>query len=139
MKLKLAIAGRLSYCFCGRVALRMEHTVKSPLEVDLDTLNDQEILSLVRAVRTKSITVVEGEKELLEKGHFINEEKKPKRTVVPTEIKETTPVELKEEEKPAEAESILELNEDPILEEKPVEVKKPTTRKKTTKVIEDTE
>lgn len=142
MNIKLAITGRLSYYFCGSIALSIRNTVNNPLSVDLDSLTKEEVTGLARAVKTSVVRVLEGEKELLERSHVIDSDRKAKKfkaevveatpSVEVEEVKEVIdPVveEIQEEEKTVETE-IQEVEVPEKVEE--VEEKKPapkTTRK----------
>lgn len=134
--LKLAMAGRVSYYFCGRISLTSRNTVKNPLTVEVKTLNSQEVVGLYRAIKTGVIVAVEGLEELSAKVEELELAQKSKKEV------EKEPVVIEQEVKQEATEKVEESEptvEEPK-EEKPtdeVEVKAPvkrvTTRKATTK------
>lgn len=145
MNIKLAITGRLSYCFCGRVALSVKNTEKNPVEVELDWLTDKEVISLVRAIKTGSIRALAGEKQLFEREYALVSDRKKDKKEVEAPVVVT---EVKEEEKPAEiVEKVTEkevvveevkeeVESEPKAEEAPVVEKTPAktpTRRTSTK------
>lgn len=126
MAIKITIASRLSYYFCGSIALSGQNTKENPLVVDLDTLNKQEILGLNRAVKTGVLRVLEGSDELTTKAESFSKTKKKEVTQPIVEVKEVTPVETVETIEPIE--EVKETVE--VKEEAPVKVA-PKTRSTT--------
>ena len=108
MTLKLALVMTNSYYFCGKVALSIKNTVNNPVSISFESLSSNEIVGLVRAIKTNVIKAVEGEDVLLSKFKEINDKRKSK--------KETTEVE-KVTEKVKEAEVVVEAIEE-VKEEK---------------------
>ena len=108
MTLKLALVMTNSYYFCGKVALSIKNTVNNPVSISFESLSSNEIVGLVRAIKTNVIKAVEGEDVLLSKFKEINDKRKSK--------KETTKVE-KVTEEVKEAEVVVEAIEE-VQEEK---------------------
>ena len=108
MTLKLALVMTNSYYFCGKVALSIKNTVNNPVSISFESLSSNEIVGLVRAIKTNVIKAVEGEDVLLSKFKEINDKRKSK--------KETTEVE-KVTEEVKEAEVVVEAIEE-VQEEK---------------------
>ena len=97
-----------SYYFCGKVALSIKNTVSNPASISFESLSSDEVVGLVRAIKTNVIKAVEGEDVLLSKFKEINDKRKSK--------KETTEVE-KVTEEVKEAEVVVEAIEE-VKEEK---------------------
>lgn len=76
--LKLVMARKLSYYFCGNIALNISNTENNPVVVDINDLTDQECVGLNRAVKTKVIFAIEGAEALEERCKKITEETKLK-------------------------------------------------------------
>ena len=76
MNIKLIITSRLSYYFCGSVALSILNSYDNPLVVDLDKLSKQEVIGLTRASKTGVIKAIEGESELYAKAETFTSKKK---------------------------------------------------------------
>ena len=142
MALKLIMVGRLSYYFCGRIALSINNTKENPVVKEIDELTDKEVVGLLRAIKTGVIAAIEGADELLERGKVLEEVKRKKVDTVEVEIKEIKTeeiaiidaVENKEEEKTSEKEDIKEEEKSEVIEEvvKEEVVKKVATPKRTT-------
>ena len=75
MEIKLVIASRLSYYFCGSISLSILNNVENPLVVNLDSLTKQEVLGLSKAVKTGVIMVLSGEDALTEKAESYKSKK----------------------------------------------------------------
>ena len=139
MTLKLALVRANSFYFCGKVALAVKNTENNPVSVEFDSLNDKEIIGLVRAIKTNVIKAVEGEDTLLSLFKEINGKRKVKKEitdeiqVVTTEVKEPEVIVEEqvviEEEKTSEKEENVEIKEE-VKEETKV-APKSTTRKTT--------
>jgi hypothetical protein len=139
MALKLIMVGRLSYYFCGRIALSINNTKENPVVKEIDELTDKEVVGLLRAIKTGVIAAIEGADELLERGKVLEEVKRKKVDTVEVEIKEIkteedSVEETKEEEKTSEKEDIKEEEKSEVIEEvvKEEVVKKVATPKRTT-------
>ena len=139
MTLKLALVRANSFYFCGKVALAVKNTENNPISVEFDSLNDKEIIGLVRAIKTNVIKAVEGEETLISMFKEINGKRKVKKEitdeiqVVTTEVKEPEVIVEEqvviEEEKTSEKEENVEIKEE-VKEETKV-APKSTTRKTT--------
>lgn len=139
MTLKLALVRANSFYFCGKVALAVKNTENNPVSVEFDSLNDKEIIGLVRAIKTNVIKAVEGEETLISMFKEINGKRKVKKEitdeiqVVTTEVKEPEVIVEEqvviEEEKTSEKEENVEIKEE-VKEETKV-APKSTTRKTT--------
>lgn len=79
MSLKLAMVGRISYYFCGRIALSTKNTKTSPVLVEVSTLTDQEAIGLLRAINTGVVTALEGLEDLKERVEVSETSRKVKR------------------------------------------------------------
>lgn len=140
MALKLIMVGRLSYYFCGRIALSINNTKENPIVKEIDELTDKEVVGLLRAIKTGVIAAIEGADELLERSKVLEEAKRKKVATVEVEIKEIKTeeiaiidaVENKEEEKTSEKEDIKEEKSEVIQEVVQEEIKKVSTPKRTT-------
>ena len=140
MALKLIMVGRLSYYFCGRIALSINNTKENPIVKEIDELTDKEVVGLLRAIKTGVIAAIEGADELLERSKVLEEAKRKKVATVEVEIKEIKTeeiaiidaVENKEEEKTSEKEDIKEEKSAVIQEVVQEEIKKVSTPKRTT-------
>ena len=137
MALKLIMVGRLSYYFCGRIALSINNTKENPVVKEIDELTDKEVVGLLRAIKTGVIAAIEGADELLERGKVLEEVKRKKVDTVEVEIKEIkteedSVEETKEEEKTSEKEDIKEEKSEVIPEVVQEEIKKVATPKRTT-------
>ena len=147
MALKLIMVGRLSYYFCGRIALSINNTKENPIVKEIDELTDKEVVGLLRAIKTGVIAAIEGADELLERSKVLEEAKRKKVATVEVEIKEIKTeeitiidaVENKEEEKTSEKEEETvedekeEVKEDVKVAPKTAPKKTTTTRKTTQK------
>lgn len=132
MNIKLIIATRLSYYFCGSVALSSVNTKENPLTVSLEGLNKQEILGLNKAIKTKVIALVEGEKEFEDKvsEYLVKKDKEVIDIVVtvPEEsVEEVNEIVTESVETIVEVEKTEEVKEETVTEEV-----KPTRRRTTT-------
>ena len=140
MALKLIMVGRLSYYFCGRIALSINNTKENPIVKEIDELTDKEVVGLLRAIKTGVIAAIEGADELLERSKVLEEAKRKKVATVEVEIKEIKTeeitiidaVENKEEEKTSEKEDIKEEKSEVIPEVVQEEIKKVSTPRRTT-------
>ena len=140
MALKLIMVGRLSYYFCGRIALSINNTKENPIVKEIDELTDKEVVGLLRAIKTGVIAAIEGADELLERSKVLEEAKRKKVATVEVEIKEIKTeeitiidaVENKEEEKTSEKEDIKEEKSEVIQEVVQEEIKKVSTPRRTT-------
>ena len=140
MALKLIMVGRLSYYFCGRIALSINNTKENPIVKEIDELTDKEVIGLLRAIKTGVIAAIEGADELLERSKVLEEAKRKKVATVEVEIKEIKTeeitiidaVENKEEEKTSEKEDIKEEKSEVIPEVVQEEIKKVSTPRRTT-------
>lgn len=147
MILKLAIL-RHSFYFNGTIALTLKDNAYSPKEYDLDSLTDNEVFGLMRAIKTQVVSIVQGEKEFLTRFKEVEARKKPKRDAVAVEPVVAEVVTEQVEEKTSEKEEIqvedkvedtVEIEEEveAVVEEKievkATPVKKTTTKKTTTK------
>ena len=140
MALKLIMVGRLSYYFCGRIALSINNTKENPIVKEIDELTDKEVVGLLRAIKTGVIAALEGTDELLERSKVLEEAKRKKVATVEVEIKEIKTeeitiidaVENKEEEKTSEKEDIKEEKSEVIQEVVQEEIKKVSTPRRTT-------
>ena len=137
MNIKLIITSRLSYYFCGSVALSILNSYDNPLVVDLDKLSKQEVIGLTRASKTGVIKAVEGESELYAKAETFNYKKKeaPKEETIAEKIEEVIE-EIKqpvvEVQPEPEVQEVVEV--EVKVEEEVKETPKTTTRKRTTTV-----
>lgn len=142
MTLKLALVRANSFYFCGKVALSVKNTENNPITVDYKSLNEKEIIGLVRAIKTNVIKAVEGEETLISMFKEIDGKRKVKKEITDEVQVATTEVEVKEpevivekqivieEEKTSEKEENVEIKEE-VKEETKV-APKSTTRKTTT-------
>ena len=142
MTLKLALVRANSFYFCGKVALSVKNTENNPITVDYKSLNEKEIIGLVRAIKTNVIKAVEGEETLISMFKEIDGKRKVKKEITDEVQVATTEVEVKEpevivekqivieEEKTSEKEENVEIKEE-VKEETKV-APKATTRKTTT-------
>lgn len=148
MTLKLALVRANSFYFCGKVALAVKNTENNPVSVEFDSLNDKEIIGLVRAIKTNVIKAVEGEDTLLSLFKEIDVKRKFKKETqievetVTTEIKEPEVVVVEvesvvEEEKTSEKEEIAEDEKEEAQEE--VKLTPKVTPKKTTAIKKTTQ
>ena len=132
MKIKLIIASRLSYYFCGTISLSILNTIENPVEVLLESLTKQEILGLSKASKTGVISIVEGQEALASKAKEYVKPKFIKEDVTPVvEVKEDVQpvvevVEVEKVEQEAVIEEVKDLEEEVI---KPVARKRNTTKK----------
>lgn len=135
MKIKLIIASRLSYYFCGTISLSILNTIENPVEVLLESLTKQEILGLSKASKTGVISIVEGQEALASKAKDYVKPKFIKEDVTPVvEVKEDVQpvvevvevVEVEKVEQEAVIEEVKDLEEEVI---KPVARKRNTTKK----------
>lgn len=139
MNIKLIITSRLSYYFCGSVALSILNSYDNPLTVDLDKLSKQEVIGLTRASKTGVIKAIEGEAELYAKAETFSAKKKEevKETVV-TEVIDEVIEEVKqpvvEVQPEPEVQEVVEVEDEVKVEEEVKETPKPTPRKRTTTV-----
>ena len=139
MNIKLIITSRLSYYFCGSVALSILNSYDNPLVVDLDKLSKQEVIGLTRASKTGVIKAVEGEAELYAKAETFTTKKKeaPKEETIAEKIEEVIEeikqpvVEVQPELK---VQEVVEVEDEVKVEEEVKETPKTTTRKRTTTV-----
>jgi hypothetical protein len=129
MTLKLALVMTNSYYFCGKVALSIKNTVSNPASISFESLSSDEVVGLVRAIKTNVIKAVEGEDVLLSKFKEINDKRKSK--------KETTEVE-KVTEEVKEAEVVVEAIEE-VQEEKTSEKEESNVEVEIEKEVEVTE
>ena len=118
-----------SYYFCGKVALSIKNTVSNPASISFESLSSDEVVGLVRAIKTNVIKAVEGEDVLLSKFKEINDKRKSK--------KETTEVE-KVTEEVKEAEVVVEAIEE-VQEEKTSEKEESNVEVEIEKEVEVTE
>lgn len=142
MTLKLALVRANSFYFCGKVALSVKNTENNPITVDYKSLNEKEIIGLVRAIKTNVIKAVEGEETLISMFKEIDGKRKVKKEITDEVQVATTEVQVKEpevivekqivieEEKTSEKEENVEIKEE-VKEETKV-APKSTTRKTTT-------
>ena len=128
MTLKLALVMTNSYYFCGKVALSIKNTVSNPASISFESLSSDEVVGLVRAIKTNVIKAVEGEDVLLSKFKEINDKRKSK--------KETTEVE-KVTEEVKEAEVVVEAIEE-VQEEKTSEKEESNVEAEIEKEVEVT-
>ncbi len=142
MNIKLIITSRLSYYFCGSVALSILNSSDNPLTVDLDKLSKQEVIGLTRAAKTGVIKAIEGEAELYAKAETFTTKKKeePKEASI-AEIKEKIEEVIEEIKQPVveiqpepEVQEVVEVKDEVKVEEEVKEVPKTTARKRTTTV-----
>ena len=137
MNIKLIITSRLSYYFCGSVALSILNSYDNPLVVDLDKLSKQEVIGLTRASKTGVIKAIEGESELYAKAETFTTKKKesPKEETI-TEKTEEVIEEIKqpvvEVQPEPEVQEVVEV--EVKIEEEVKETPKTTARKRTTTV-----
>ena len=129
MTLKLALVMTNSYYFCGKVALSIKNTVSNPASISFESLSSDEVVGLVRAIKTNVIKAVEGEDVLLSKFKEINDKRKSK--------KETTEVD-KVTEEVKEAEVVVEAIEE-VQEEKTSEKEESNVEAEIEKEVEVTE
>lgn len=126
------INGSVNYYFCGTVALNRAQHTKLPLEVELDSLTEQEIVGLARASYSGVITVAEGNTELLEKASYILSDTKLGKKLDLSLPKEELVLETEEEVK----EEKVEEEGTPVVEEpKEKPVKKVTNSKAKAKKV----
>lgn len=139
MNIKLIITSRLSYYFCGSVALSILNSYDNPLVVDLDKLSKQEVIGLTRASKTGVIKAIEGESELYAKAETFTSKKKeaPKEETIAEKIEEVIE-EIKqpvvEVQPEPEVQEVVEVEDEVKVEEEVKETPKTTTRKRTTTV-----
>ena len=139
MNIKLIITSRLSYYFCGSVALSILNSSDNPLVVDLDKLSKQEVIGLTRASKTGVIKAIEGEAELYAKAETFTSKKKeaPKEETIAEKIEEVIE-EIKqpvvEVQPEPEVQEVVEVEDEVKVEEEVKETPKTTTRKRTTTV-----
>ena len=139
MNIKLIITSRLSYYFCGSVALSILNSYDNPLVVDLDKLSKQEVIGLTRAAKTGVIKAIEGEAALYAKAETFTTKKKeaPKEETIAEKIEEIIE-EIKqpvvEVQPEPEVQEVVEVEDEVKVEEEVKETPKPTTRKRTTTV-----
>lgn len=139
MNIKLIITSRLSYYFCGSVALSILNSYDNPLVVDLDKLSKQEVIGLTRASKTGVIKAIEGEAELYAKAETFTTKKKeaPKEETIAEKIEEVIE-EIKqpvvEVQPEPEVQEVVEVEDEVKVEEEVKETPKTTTRKRTTTV-----
>ena len=139
MNIKLIITSRLSYYFCGSVALSILNSYDNPLVVDLDKLSKQEVIGLTRASKTGVIKAIEGEAELYAKAETFTSKKKeaPKEETIAEKIEEVIE-EIKqpvvEVQPEPEVQEVVEVEDEVKVEEEVKETPKTTTRKRTTTV-----
>lgn len=137
MNIKLIITSRLSYYFCGSVALSILNSYDNPLVVDLEKLSKQEVIGLTRASKTGVIKAIEGEAELYAKAKTFPSKKKeaPKEETIAKKIEEV----IEEVRQPVvevqpepEVQEVVEV--EVKIEEEVRETPKTTARKRTTTV-----
>ena len=139
MNIKLIITSRLSYNFCGSVALSILNSYDNPLVVDLDKLSKQEVIGLTRASKTGVIKAIEGEAELYAKAETFTTKKKeaPKEETIAEKIEEVIE-EIKqpvvEVQPEPEVQEVVEVEDEVKVEEEVKETPKTTARKRTTTV-----
>ena len=139
MNIKLIITSRLSYYFCGSVALSILNSYDNPLVVDLEKLSKQEVIGLTRASKTGVIKAIEGEAELYAKAETFTSKKKeaPKEETIAEKIEEVIE-EIKqpvvEVQPEPEVQEVVEVEDEVKVEEEVKETPKTTTRKRTTTV-----
>ena len=140
MNIKLIITSRLSYYFCGSIALSILNSSDNPLVVDLDKLSKQEVIGLTRASKTGVIKAIEGEAELYAKAETFTTKKKrkkeaPKEETIAKKIEEVIE-EIKqpvvEVQPEPEVQEVVEV--EVKIEEEVKETPKTTARKRTTTV-----
>lgn len=122
MTLKLALVRANSFYFCGKVALSVKNTENNPITVDYESLNEKEIIGLVRAIKTNVIKAVEGEETLISMFKEIDGKRKVKKET-PVEVQEVAP-EVNEPEVVVEAEPVVEEEKTSEKEEETVEDEK---------------
>lgn len=135
MNIKLIITSRLSYYFCGSVALSILNSYDNPLVVDLDKLSKQEVIGLTRAAKTGVIKAIEGEAELYAKAETFASKKqkhlKKKEETIAEKIEEV----IEEIKQPVvEVQPEPEVQEVVEVEDEVKETPKTTARKRTTTV-----
>ena len=136
MKIKLMINGSVNYYFCGTVALNRAQHTKLPLEVELDSLTEQEIVGLARASYSGVITVAEGNTELLEKASYILSDTKLGKKLDLSLPKEELVLETEKEVEEEVKEEKVEEEGTPVVEEpKEKPVKKVTNSKAKAKKV----
>lgn len=141
MNIKLIITSRLSYYFCGSVALSILNSYDNPLVVDLDKLSKQEVIGLTRAAKTGVIKAIEGEAELYAKAETFASKKqkhlKKKEETIAEKIEEVIE-EIKqpvvEVQPEPEVQEVVEVEDEVKVEEEVKETPKTTARKRTTTV-----
>ena len=133
MTLKLALVMTNSYYFCGKVALSIKNTVNNPVSISFESLSSNEIVGLVRAIKTNVIKAVEGEDVLLSKFKEINDKRKSKKET--TEVEKVT---KKVTEEVKEAEVVVEAIEE-VQEEKTSEKEESNVEVEIEKEVEVTE
>ena len=129
MTLKLALVMTNSYYFCGKVALSIKNTVSNPASISFESLSSDEVVGLVRAIKTNVIKAVEGEDVLLSKFKEINDKRKSKKEI--TEVEKVT-------EEVKEAEVVVEAIEE-VQEEKTSEKEESNVEVEIEKEVEITE
>lgn len=143
MNIKLIITSRLSYYFCGSVALSILNSYDNPLVVDLDKLSKQEVIGLTRASKTGVIKAIEGEAELYAKAETFTSKKKEAPKEAPKEETITEKIEevIEEIKQPVvevqpepEVQEVVEVEDEVKVEEEVKETPKTTARKRTTTV-----
>lgn len=145
MKIKLIMSSRLSYYFCGSVALSTVNTIDNPMEYELGALSRQEVIGLNKAIKTGVIKLVEGEAEftkLVEEVVPNKAKKEVKQAEVAVEVIEevVAPVAVEVKEEVVVEEEKVETPVEPVAEpsveveaeEASVEVKA-TPRRRTTR------
>ena len=147
MKIKLLIGSGINYYFCDTISLRRSTNSSEPLELDLDSLTNNEVIGLTRAIKTGVVIIKEGEKELAEKatalvsktrlGRSLNIKEAPVQEVIKVE-EEVAPEVITETaieatESPVEEETKEEVVIDAIAEEVPVQAKQETPKATTSK------
>lgn len=129
MTLKLALVMTNSYYFCGKVALSIKNTVSNPASISFESLSSDEVVGLVRAIKTNVIKAVEGEDVLLSKFKEINDKRKSKKETI--EVEKVT-------EEVKEAEVVVEAIEE-VQEEKTSEKEESNVEVEIEKEVEVTE
>ena len=139
MNIKLIITSRLSYYFCGSVALSILNSYDNPLVIALDKLSKQEVIGLTRAAKTGVIKAIEGEAELYAKAETFTTKKKEasKEEAIAEKIEEVIE-EIKqpvvEVQPEPEVQEVVEVEDEVKVEEEVKETPKTTARKRTTTV-----
>ena len=122
MKIKLVMVKKLSYYFCGSVALSILNDVDNPLEVELDSLTRQELVGLDRAISTDIIRVTVGLSEFKAKVEAIVKPKKRTEPVKEEVIEVKTEVKIEEVKEEIEVTPVEEITPVVEVEEEPTEV-----------------